>query len=189
MAKATAPIRFKTRLLRPAKPADADWLFFVLPEAASNAFPTRSQVSVDGALAGQPFQVTLDPDGTPFQRAVWKEISTVPFGETISYGELARRTGLRVVWDILHHHCNDPDGIPDREALEAALATWPAEQTPKMHYSSQRTAMEQRARRAKKGNAARHEFLLIGSNPGVAAKHVKPRRERQARRPPRKAPA
>ena len=39
---------------------------------------------------------------------------------------LHERTGLRVVWDILHHHCNDPDGIPDREALEAALATWPA---------------------------------------------------------------
>ena len=39
--------------------------------------------------------------------------------------ELHRRTGLRVVWDILHHHCHDPDGIPDREALESALATWP----------------------------------------------------------------
>ena len=26
--------------------------------------------------------------------------------------ELHRRTGLRVVWDILHHHCNDPDGHP-----------------------------------------------------------------------------
>jgi UV DNA damage endonuclease len=62
--------------------------------------------------------------------------------------ELARRTGLRVVWDALHHHCNDPDGIPDREALAAALATWPTGQTPKMHYSSPRTAMEQRARRA-----------------------------------------
>ncbi len=37
---------------------------------------------------------------------------------------LSERTGLRVVWDILHHHCNDPDGIPDREALELALATW-----------------------------------------------------------------
>ena len=39
--------------------------------------------------------------------------------------ELHRRTGLRVVWDILHHHCHDPDGIPDREALELALSTWP----------------------------------------------------------------
>jgi len=39
------------------------------------------------------FEVALDPDGTPFQRAVWKAISAVRFGETISYGELARRAG------------------------------------------------------------------------------------------------
>ena len=57
------------------------------------------------------------------------------------------RTGLRVVWDILHHHCNDPDGIPDREALEAALATWPAGVTPKIHFSSPKTAMEERKKR------------------------------------------
>jgi UV DNA damage endonuclease len=62
--------------------------------------------------------------------------------------ELHRRTGLRVVWDILHHHCLDPDGIPDREALELALATWPDGQTPKIHYSSPKTAMEERRRRA-----------------------------------------
>jgi UV DNA damage endonuclease len=61
--------------------------------------------------------------------------------------ELHRRTGLRVVWDILHHHCHDPDGIPDREALELALATWPDGVTPKIHYSSPRTAMEERAKR------------------------------------------
>jgi methylated-DNA-[protein]-cysteine S-methyltransferase len=39
------------------------------------------------------FDVALAPEGTPFQRAVWKAISTVAFGETISYGELARRAG------------------------------------------------------------------------------------------------
>jgi len=39
------------------------------------------------------FDVALAPDGTPFQRAVWKAISTVGFGKTISYGELARRAG------------------------------------------------------------------------------------------------
>ena len=37
------------------------------------------------------FKVPLAPDGTPFQRAVWKAISTVGFSETITYGELARR--------------------------------------------------------------------------------------------------
>jgi UV DNA damage endonuclease len=55
--------------------------------------------------------------------------------------ELHRRTGLRIVWDILHHHCVDRDGIPDREALGLALSTWPDEQTPKIHWSTPRTAM------------------------------------------------
>ena len=39
------------------------------------------------------FGVALAPQGTPFQRSVWRAISTVGFGETISYGELARRAG------------------------------------------------------------------------------------------------
>ena len=61
--------------------------------------------------------------------------------------ELHRRTGVKVVWDILHHHCNDPDDVPDREALEAALSTWPAGVTPKIHYSTPKTAMEERTRK------------------------------------------
>jgi len=39
------------------------------------------------------FEVALDPEGTAFQRSVWKAISTVGFGETITYAELARRAG------------------------------------------------------------------------------------------------
>ncbi|HVC12073.1 MAG TPA: methylated-DNA--[protein]-cysteine S-methyltransferase [Burkholderiales bacterium] len=39
------------------------------------------------------FEVPLAAEGTPFQRAVWKAIAGVPFGETISYAELARRAG------------------------------------------------------------------------------------------------
>jgi methylated-DNA-[protein]-cysteine S-methyltransferase len=39
------------------------------------------------------FALALDPEGTPFQRRVWKAISSVAFGNTISYGELARRAG------------------------------------------------------------------------------------------------
>jgi methylated-DNA-[protein]-cysteine S-methyltransferase len=39
------------------------------------------------------FETALAPEGTPFQQSVWKAISTVVFGETISYGELARRAG------------------------------------------------------------------------------------------------
>ena len=61
--------------------------------------------------------------------------------------ELHRRTGAKVVWDILHHHCNDPDGITDREALELALNTWPAGVRPKIHYSTPKTAMEERKKK------------------------------------------
>ena len=40
------------------------------------------------------FETALAPEGTPFQCAVWKAISTVGFGKTITYGELARRAGF-----------------------------------------------------------------------------------------------
>jgi methylated-DNA-[protein]-cysteine S-methyltransferase len=39
------------------------------------------------------FDIPLAASGTPFQRAVWRAIAGVPFGETISYTELARRAG------------------------------------------------------------------------------------------------
>jgi methylated-DNA-[protein]-cysteine S-methyltransferase len=39
------------------------------------------------------FEVPLDPDGTPFQRSVWKAISRVGFGKTITYGALAAKAG------------------------------------------------------------------------------------------------
>jgi len=39
------------------------------------------------------FETVLAPEGTPFQRSVWKAISTVGFGKTITYDELARRAG------------------------------------------------------------------------------------------------
>src|SRR5690606_3991900 len=39
------------------------------------------------------FEMTLAPEGTPFQRSVWKAIFAVGFGETITYRELAQRAG------------------------------------------------------------------------------------------------
>ena len=51
---------------------------------------------------------------------------------------LHERTGLRIVWDALHHVCHDPDHIPLGEALRLALATWPAGVVPKIHWSTGR---------------------------------------------------
>ncbi len=39
------------------------------------------------------FDLPLSPDGTDFQRRVWEALRAIPYGETISYGELARRIG------------------------------------------------------------------------------------------------
>jgi len=61
--------------------------------------------------------------------------------------DLAARIGRPVVWDILHHHCHDPAGIPDDEALRLALATWPSGVRPKIHYSSPRTNIEERKKK------------------------------------------
>jgi methylated-DNA-[protein]-cysteine S-methyltransferase len=39
------------------------------------------------------FELKLDMIGTEFQRRVWQQLTEIPFGTTISYGELARRVG------------------------------------------------------------------------------------------------
>lgn len=39
------------------------------------------------------FDLPLAPEGTEFQRTVWRNLQDIPYGETISYGELAKRVG------------------------------------------------------------------------------------------------
>ncbi|PSL54103.1 methylated-DNA-[protein]-cysteine S-methyltransferase [Saccharothrix carnea] len=39
------------------------------------------------------FDLPLDPIGTPFQRTVWRALAEIPYGETVTYGELAQRLG------------------------------------------------------------------------------------------------
>ena len=74
MANPSNAIRFRAPLSRPRQPADADWLFLVLPAAASRRLPSRAQVSVGGTLAGHPFQATLEPDG---QGGHWLKVDAV----------------------------------------------------------------------------------------------------------------
>lgn len=39
------------------------------------------------------FDLPLDLSGTPFQRDVWTTLAEIPYGETVSYGELAAMVG------------------------------------------------------------------------------------------------
>jgi methylated-DNA-[protein]-cysteine S-methyltransferase len=40
------------------------------------------------------FDLPLDLHGTEFQRRCWLALATIPYGQTVSYGEQARRLGL-----------------------------------------------------------------------------------------------
>ena len=44
--------------------------------------------------ARREFDLPLAPAGTPFQLAVWQALRAIPYGETVSYGEVAQRVGL-----------------------------------------------------------------------------------------------
>jgi methylated-DNA-[protein]-cysteine S-methyltransferase len=50
---------------------------------------------LDAYFAGElsSFDLEMSLLGTPFQRNVWTQLCEIPYGETISYGELARRVG------------------------------------------------------------------------------------------------
>lgn len=50
---------------------------------------------LDDYFAGKPRKIDfpLAPVGTPFQRRVWELLLTIPYGETTTYGALARQLG------------------------------------------------------------------------------------------------
>ncbi|MBV7270096.1 methylated-DNA--[protein]-cysteine S-methyltransferase [Winogradskyella luteola] len=39
------------------------------------------------------FDLKLNPEGTAFQKKVWKQLQTIPYGKTISYLDLAKQLG------------------------------------------------------------------------------------------------
>jgi methylated-DNA-[protein]-cysteine S-methyltransferase len=66
------------------------------PQWHEDAEPLRETIrQLRAYFAGEleAFDLTLAPEGTPFQLSVWNCLCEIPFGETISYGELARRVG------------------------------------------------------------------------------------------------
>ena len=65
---------------------DAGW------EASDEPF-TEVRRQLDEYFAGErtSFDLPIELDGSPFQLRVWAALQDIPFGQTISYGELARR--------------------------------------------------------------------------------------------------
>ena len=54
---------------------------------------TRDQLAEYFAGERTSFDLPLAPRGTDFQRRVWAQLREIAFGETTSYGEIARRVG------------------------------------------------------------------------------------------------
>jgi methylated-DNA-[protein]-cysteine S-methyltransferase len=54
---------------------------------------TERQLKEYFAGKRQAFELELDFAGTPFQRRVWAALLSIPYGETRSYGEIARQIG------------------------------------------------------------------------------------------------
>lgn len=67
---------------------EKDWL--------KDASPFKeASFQLDSYFAGEleEFDLPLLPRGTPFQESVWQALSEIPYGETWSYGQLAKHIG------------------------------------------------------------------------------------------------
>src|SRR5262245_55535863 len=54
----------------------------------------RAQLDAYFAGALEHFDVPHTDRGTPFQQRVWTEVDAIPYGSTVTYGELATRVGV-----------------------------------------------------------------------------------------------
>jgi methylated-DNA-[protein]-cysteine S-methyltransferase len=68
---------------------DADW------REGDHPLLEQLRVQLREYFAGtrRAFDLPLAPRGTPFQREVWHALATIPYGETVSYAQLAARVG------------------------------------------------------------------------------------------------
>ena len=70
-------------------PRGDDW------REGDNAVLRAARAQLDAYFAGErrTFDLPLAPRGTEFQCGVWHALATIPYGETISYAQLATRVG------------------------------------------------------------------------------------------------
>jgi methylated-DNA-[protein]-cysteine S-methyltransferase len=66
---------------------------FCVPGEAEEGPLPEVTAQLDAYFAGElrQFDLPLDPQGTPLQKAVWRALLEIPYGETATYGEQAAR--------------------------------------------------------------------------------------------------
>ena len=80
----------RRRAAKPLEPGP-DWIH-------DDTALARETAELEAYFAGElrEFEMAVEPEGTEFRRKVWAELACIPYGETWSYGELARRTVGRI---------------------------------------------------------------------------------------------
>lgn len=83
-------VLFRLLMESPSEPPDvlADWVH------DPNAFPAaRQQLAAYFAGDLMDFDLEIDAAGTTFQKQVWKALTEIPYGQTASYIDIARKIG------------------------------------------------------------------------------------------------
>ncbi len=80
-------------ILWESDPPHRVWLGEMVEEEHPILVETECQLNEYFAGRRQTFSVPLDMRGTPFQKDVWNALLAIPFGETRSYGQLAKQLG------------------------------------------------------------------------------------------------
>jgi methylated-DNA-[protein]-cysteine S-methyltransferase len=75
---------------QPHARVDPEWVW---RDDADIFSQTAQQLEEYASGERESFDLPLGLSGTPFQVLVWNAISSIPFGETLTYGELAERIG------------------------------------------------------------------------------------------------
>lgn len=85
----------------------------------------------------------------PAQRRLVLENDDLRFSAT-DVLRIHEETGVRLIFDVQHHWCNNPERLDWAPLFRRFLRTWPSGEQPKMHYSSPRTELREVQRRNRK---------------------------------------
>jgi UV DNA damage endonuclease len=68
-------------------------------------------------------------------------------------------TGVRLIFDVQHFWCHNPEGLELGPTVDRFLRTWPGSVRPKLHFSSPRTEMREIERKSRK--TGKKETVLL----------------------------
>lgn len=83
-------------------------------ERADDALLDNAEEQLTAYFAGElkDFDLPLASEGSEFQKKVWGELQRIPYGETASYGDIARRLGYEPVISRAVGAANGANPIP-----------------------------------------------------------------------------